>query len=130
MSFIVTKTTHVPHLTPPRRNATPPALTAGRANDNGRCKLAFLLQLDTCMYRFLFSCAFALSSSPAILGPNNPIRHPTEPTCTYDPIEGLHPAPDTVENPVEKVKVLETQIGTFEMAAALRRLVFLMVLFS
>jgi hypothetical protein len=36
--------------------------------------------------------------------------------------------PDTVENPVEKVKVLETQIGTLETAACgqalLRRLVF------
>lgn len=40
------------------------------------------------------------------------IRHPTEPTCSYDPIEGLHLAPDTVENPVDKVKVLESQIGS------------------
>ena len=46
-----------------------------------------------------------------------PSRHPTEPTCNYDPIEGLQPAPDTVDNPSDKVKVLETQIGALETAA-------------
>lgn len=55
-------------------------------------------------------------------------RHPTEPSCSYDPIEGLHLAPDTVENPADKVKVLETQIGALKTAAPRgspsRRLVF------
>jgi hypothetical protein len=36
-------------------------------------------------------------------------RHPTEPQCSYDPIEGLTLAPDT--DPVEKIKQLEDQIS-------------------
>lgn len=35
--------------------------------------------------------------------------HPTEPQCSYDPVEGLTLAPDT--NPVEKIKELEEQIS-------------------
>lgn len=37
------------------------------------------------------------------------IRHPTEPTCIYDPVEGLRLAPNT--DPTEKIKELEDQIG-------------------
>jgi hypothetical protein len=35
--------------------------------------------------------------------------HPTEPQCSYDPVEGLTLAPDT--DPLEKIKELEDQIG-------------------
>ena len=37
-------------------------------------------------------------------------RHPEEPQCSYDPIEGLTLA-DSV-NPAEKIRQLEEQIGT------------------
>ncbi|KAF9499743.1 hypothetical protein BDN71DRAFT_1441313 [Pleurotus eryngii] len=46
----------------------------------------------------------ALVSVPAPVG----YAHPTEPQCSYDPVEGLTLAPDT--NPVEKIKELEEQI--------------------
>jgi hypothetical protein len=36
-------------------------------------------------------------------------RHPTEPSCMYDPVEGLRLAPNT--DPSEKIKDLEDQIG-------------------
>jgi hypothetical protein len=35
--------------------------------------------------------------------------HPTEPQCSYDPVEGLSLAPDT--DPLEKIKQLETEIS-------------------
>ncbi|KAG8852080.1 hypothetical protein FRC20_001601 [Serendipita sp. 405] len=40
--------------------------------------------------------------------------HPSEPTCTYDPIEGLVLAPDTVEDPNERVRLLEAQINQLQ----------------
>ncbi|KAK7058889.1 hypothetical protein VNI00_001513 [Paramarasmius palmivorus] len=59
----------------------------------------------------------ALISVPAPIG----YAHPTEPQCSYDPVEGLTLAPDT--DPVEKIKQLEEQISTlknklFEVQAA------------
>lgn len=39
----------------------------------------------------------------------SPCRHPTEPTCTYDPVDGLILISDT-ENNVDKVRLLESQI--------------------
>ncbi|KAF5312502.1 hypothetical protein D9619_003254 [Psilocybe cf. subviscida] len=36
-------------------------------------------------------------------------RHPTEPSCMYDPVEGLRLAPNT--DPTEKIKELEDQIA-------------------
>ncbi|KAG8815920.1 hypothetical protein FRC17_000537, partial [Serendipita sp. 399] len=36
-------------------------------------------------------------------------EHPPEPTCTYDPIEGLVLAPDTVEDPNERSKLVAAQ---------------------
>ncbi|KAF8168009.1 hypothetical protein B0H34DRAFT_814905 [Crassisporium funariophilum] len=47
----------------------------------------------------------ALVSVPAPVG----YAHPTEPQCSYDPVEGLTLAPDT--DPVEKIKDLEDQIS-------------------
>ncbi|KAJ7597133.1 hypothetical protein C8J56DRAFT_1159103 [Mycena floridula] len=47
----------------------------------------------------------ALVSVPAPIG----YAHPTEPQCSYDPVEGLTLAPDT--DPVEKIKQLEDQIS-------------------
>ncbi|KAH9486845.1 hypothetical protein JR316_0000910 [Psilocybe cubensis] len=47
----------------------------------------------------------ALVSVPAPVG----YAHPTEPQCSYDPVEGLRLAPDT--DPVEKIKELEDQIA-------------------
>ncbi|KAF8898643.1 hypothetical protein BD779DRAFT_26545 [Infundibulicybe gibba] len=46
----------------------------------------------------------ALVSVPAPVG----YAHPTEPQCSYDPVEGLTLAPDT--DPVEKIRQLEDQI--------------------
>lgn len=37
-------------------------------------------------------------------------RHPSEPQCSYDPVEGLPLAPDI--DPLEKIKDLEEQIST------------------
>lgn len=37
-----------------------------------------------------------------------PFRHPTEPQCSYDPVEGLPIAPDV--DPAEKIRMLEEQI--------------------
>lgn len=37
--------------------------------------------------------------------------HPTAPTCTYDPVDGLILAPETVDDPAERVRLLEQQIG-------------------
>ena len=39
-----------------------------------------------------------------------PFRHPTEPQCSYDPVEGLPIAPDV--DPGEKIRMLEEQICT------------------
>ncbi|ESK89307.1 hypothetical protein Moror_1245 [Moniliophthora roreri MCA 2997] len=59
----------------------------------------------------------ALISVPAPIG----YAHPSEPQCSYDPVEGLTLAPDT--DPVEKIKQLEEQISSlknklFEVQAA------------
>lgn len=37
------------------------------------------------------------------------LRHPTEPPCSYDPVEGLTLAADA--DPMDKIKALEDQIG-------------------
>ncbi|KAJ7038108.1 hypothetical protein C8F04DRAFT_1089586 [Mycena alexandri] len=47
----------------------------------------------------------ALISVPAPVG----YAHPTEPQCSYDPVDGLTLAPDT--DPVEKIRQLEAQIA-------------------
>ncbi|KAJ7293658.1 hypothetical protein C8J57DRAFT_1269605 [Mycena rebaudengoi] len=47
----------------------------------------------------------ALISVPAPVG----YTHPPEPKCDYDPVDGLHLAPDT--DPVEKIRQLESQIA-------------------
>ena len=38
--------------------------------------------------------------------------HPTEPQCTYDPVDGLPLAPDT--GPLEKIKALEEQLSEWD----------------
>lgn len=38
-----------------------------------------------------------------------PFRHPTEPQCSYDPVEGLTLAPEI--DPMEKIRMLEEQIS-------------------
>lgn len=38
-----------------------------------------------------------------------PRSHPTEPQCSYDPVEGLPLAPDA--DPFEKIRELEEQVG-------------------
>lgn len=43
-------------------------------------------------------------------------RHPTEPQCSYDPVEGLTLAPDT--DPVDKIRQLELQISESDMSVA------------
>jgi hypothetical protein len=37
--------------------------------------------------------------------------HPTEPQCSYDPVEGLPLAADA--DPLEKIRELEEQVGVF-----------------
>ena len=46
-----------------------------------------------------------------VSSPNSPVlaRHPTEPQCSYDPVEGLTLAPET--DPMEKIRLLEDQIS-------------------
>lgn len=54
-----------------------------------------------------------------VRSPRNPVtlpercrilhRHPTEPQCSYDPVEGLTLAPET--DPLEKIRQLEEQIS-------------------
>lgn len=36
------------------------------------------------------------------------IRHPSEPQCSYDPVEGLPIAPEV--DPIERMRLLEEQI--------------------
>ncbi|KAF9069139.1 hypothetical protein BDP27DRAFT_1522180 [Rhodocollybia butyracea] len=50
----------------------------------------------------------ALISVPAPVG----YAHPTEPQCSYDPVEGLTLAPET--DPVDKIRQLEEQIKPFD----------------
>ncbi|KAF8584497.1 hypothetical protein K439DRAFT_1346065 [Ramaria rubella] len=57
---------------------------------------------STCVRTWTSQCAV-----PPPIG----YAHPTEPTCTYDPIEGLRLAPDTLEDPGERIRLLETQIS-------------------
>ena len=40
-------------------------------------------------------------------------RHPTEPQCSYDPVEGLPLAPDI--DPSDKIRELEEQVGTYPL---------------
>lgn len=37
-------------------------------------------------------------------------RHPSEPQCVYDPVDGLALAPDT--DPIEKIRMLEEEVCT------------------
>ena len=41
------------------------------------------------------------------IGPSR--SHPTEPQCSYDPVEGLPLAPDA--DPLDKIRELEEQVG-------------------
>ncbi|KAJ3879070.1 hypothetical protein F5051DRAFT_486390 [Lentinula edodes] len=50
----------------------------------------------------------ALISVPAPVG----YAHPTEPQCSYDPVEGLTLAPET--DPLEKIRQLEEQISSLK----------------
>jgi hypothetical protein len=53
-------------------------------------------------------CVRVLVVLVVLLSNRNYSSHPTEPQCSYDPVEGLTLAPDT--DPVEKIKDLEDQI--------------------
>ncbi|KAF8496657.1 hypothetical protein JB92DRAFT_3225901 [Gautieria morchelliformis] len=59
------------------------------------------------------TCVRTWSSQCAVPPPVG-FAHPTEPTCTYDPVEGLRLAPDTVEDPTDRIRLLETQISQFQ----------------
>ncbi|KAF8527976.1 hypothetical protein BU17DRAFT_81209 [Hysterangium stoloniferum] len=74
----------------------------------------------TCVRTWLSQCAvpppvgFACValSSLIISQLNSPInRHPTEPTCTYDPVEGLKLLPEVAEDASERIRLLENQIS-------------------
>ncbi|QRV91108.1 Fungal Zn(2)-Cys(6) binuclear cluster domain [Ceratobasidium sp. AG-Ba] len=36
--------------------------------------------------------------------------HPSAPTCSYDPVEGVPVPPETIEDPVERIRAIEAQI--------------------
>lgn len=40
---------------------------------------------------------------------NTATRHPVEPQCSYDPVDGLPLAPDI--DPQDKIRELEEQVG-------------------
>lgn len=42
---------------------------------------------------------------------SNIARHPAEPQCVYDPVDGLALAPDT--DPIEKIRMLEEEVCTY-----------------
>lgn len=44
-------------------------------------------------------------------------RHPTEPQCSYDPVDGLPIAPDV--DPAERMRILEEQICAYTVALGL-----------
>ena len=50
----------------------------------------------------------SVNSYPLVNWVNGPGRHPPEPQCSYDPVEGLTLAPDT--DPVERMRELEDEI--------------------
>jgi hypothetical protein len=43
--------------------------------------------------------------------------HPTEPQCSYDPVEGLALAPET--DPMEKIRLLESEVGADDLCQPL-----------
>ena len=67
---------------------------------NGNLSLASLRLWDT------------RKSATRLLAPSSPdnatSRHPTEPQCSYDPVEGLPIAPNV--EPTERIRMLEEQI--------------------
>ncbi|KAJ7786406.1 hypothetical protein B0H16DRAFT_1490342 [Mycena metata] len=55
-------------------------------------------------------CGTCVNGINLLFGPDDGrCRHPTEPQCSYDPVDGLTLAPDT--DPVEKIRQLEAQIA-------------------
>lgn len=36
--------------------------------------------------------------------------HPPAPTCSYDPVEGVPVAPDSIDDPLERIRIIEAQI--------------------
>ncbi|KAG5648071.1 hypothetical protein DXG03_007106 [Asterophora parasitica] len=70
--------------------------------DSGRPWSVYRRQLDTRKLRLLHSYNHLLTHQPHC-------SHPSEPQCSYDPVEGLTLAPDT--DPLEKIKQLEEQIS-------------------
>lgn len=55
------------------------------------------------------SCATTL----LVYSPDHHASHPTEPQCSYDPVEGLTLAPDI--DPIEKIKQLEDQVCEYNL---------------
>ncbi|KDR85087.1 hypothetical protein GALMADRAFT_233700 [Galerina marginata CBS 339.88] len=88
----------------PGTNSTRPALRRNQACRSCRKRKlkcdAARPHCGTCVKQWQ-----AIVSVPAPVG----YAHPTEPQCSYDPVEGLRLAPDT--DPVEKIKDLEEQIA-------------------
>lgn len=72
--------------------------------DNGMLRSAYLRHLDT---RESFVCPLLNRSHRHFVS----CSHPTEPQCSYDPVEGLPLAPDA--DPIDKIRELEEQVGMF-----------------
>lgn len=83
-------------LAPPR-----PCVRFNTSVDNGMLRSASRLHRDT---REFFGCLLIHLSHTAFSR-----RHPTEPQCSYDPVEGLPLAADA--DPIEKIRELEEQVG-------------------
>ena len=79
----------------------------GRASDltlctgNGMLRSAYRLHQDTREFFVLLLLHLLHVASSR--------RHPTEPQCSYDPVEGLPLAPDA--DPIDKIRELEEQVG-------------------
>ncbi|KIJ45633.1 hypothetical protein M422DRAFT_778839 [Sphaerobolus stellatus SS14] len=56
---------------------------------------------STCVRTWTSQCAV-----PPPVG----FAHPTEPACSYDPVDGLVLVPDNVDNNVDRIRLLESQI--------------------
>ncbi|TFK30532.1 hypothetical protein FA15DRAFT_662503 [Coprinopsis marcescibilis] len=93
-----------------------PKAASTSSSQNGRPALRRNQACRTCRKRKLKCdaarphCGTCVKQWQATISVPAPVgyAHPTEPQCSYDPVEGLTLAPDT--DPIEKIKHLEDQI--------------------
>ena len=93
----------VPHASSTYSGLRPQCVRFDTSADNGMPRSAYPHHRDT---RESFVCLLLHRFHRRFL-----FSHPTEPQCSYDPVEGLPLAPDA--DPVEKIRELEEQVGVF-----------------